>query len=155
MVLAGLAMVVAAGVPVLWHRSSRVTRENFSQIGMGMTKAEVDEILGPPGDYRTALGETERVNGSWYSDSDDEDRRVAWDENPEVEWPHTKWALWESDTLQVVISIDESGLVRSQYAAEQLMAQQTTSSGAPSACGTAGSRSRPCGDGSWSWRWRG
>jgi hypothetical protein len=51
--LAGLAVVAAAGV-VLWPRSqpsSRITRENFERIKEGMSRAEVETILGPPGDY--------------------------------------------------------------------------------------------------------
>jgi len=52
-VLAGLAVVVAAGVVVLWPRPERITRENFERIKEGMSQAEVEEILGPPGDYTT------------------------------------------------------------------------------------------------------
>jgi hypothetical protein len=53
-VLAGLAVVVAAGVVVLWPRSvSRITRENCDRIRVGMSRADVEAILGPPGDYTT------------------------------------------------------------------------------------------------------
>jgi hypothetical protein len=51
-VLAGLAVVVAAGVAVLWPRPARVTPENYLRIEAGMTLAEVAAILGaPPGDF--------------------------------------------------------------------------------------------------------
>jgi hypothetical protein len=59
--LVGLAVVVAAGAVVLWPQAappSRVTRENYDCIQEGMTRAEVEAILGPPGDYRTGLGES-------------------------------------------------------------------------------------------------
>jgi hypothetical protein len=49
--LAGLAVVVAAGVVVLWPRpepASRITVENFRRIREGMTRAEVEAILGMP-----------------------------------------------------------------------------------------------------------
>jgi hypothetical protein len=49
----GLAVLVAVGAFVLWPRQDRVTRENYDQIKVGMTRAEVDAILGPPGDYTT------------------------------------------------------------------------------------------------------
>jgi hypothetical protein len=55
-VLAGLAVVVAAGMVALWPKPSsliRVTEENLSRVRPGMTRAEVEAILGPPGDYRT------------------------------------------------------------------------------------------------------
>ena len=51
MVLAGLAVVVAAGMVVLWPRSepaSRITVESFRRIRKGMTRAEVEAILGMP-----------------------------------------------------------------------------------------------------------
>jgi hypothetical protein len=51
--LAGLAVVVGAGVVVLWPRAERITRENYEAIRLGMTRAEVEAILGPPGDYAT------------------------------------------------------------------------------------------------------
>jgi hypothetical protein len=52
--LAVLAAVVAAGV-VVWPRPLRATRENYDRIQVGMSRAEVEAILGPPGDYRTVL----------------------------------------------------------------------------------------------------
>jgi hypothetical protein len=47
--LAGLAVVVAAGAIVLLRRD-RVTRQNFDRITVGMSRTEVESILGPPGD---------------------------------------------------------------------------------------------------------
>jgi hypothetical protein len=53
LVLAGLA-VVAAGVVVLWPAPpSRITRENYDRIRVGMSRVEVEAILGSPGDYST------------------------------------------------------------------------------------------------------
>jgi hypothetical protein len=53
-VLAGLAvLLLAVGGFVLWPRPNRVARENFDRIREGMTRAEVEAILGPPGDYQT------------------------------------------------------------------------------------------------------
>ena len=51
--LAGLAVGVTAGAFMLWPRPSRVTRENFERIKKGMSRAEVEAILGPPGDSTT------------------------------------------------------------------------------------------------------
>jgi hypothetical protein len=55
--LAGLAVVIAAGV-VVWPRPLWATRANYDRIrdreGI-VTRAEVEAILGPPGDYRTVL----------------------------------------------------------------------------------------------------
>jgi hypothetical protein len=79
-VLAGLAVVVAAGVVVLWPRASQVTLENCQCICKGMTRFDVELILGgPPGDYRT------RPTWDWRQEDDfmrssflfDHDRRVG------------------------------------------------------------------------------
>jgi hypothetical protein len=56
--LAGLAVVVGAGTVVLWPRADRITLENFDRIKKGMRRAEVEAILGPPGDYTTGPTET-------------------------------------------------------------------------------------------------
>ncbi len=57
----GLALVAFAAF-VLWPRPDRVTRENFNLLRVGMSRAEVEAILGPSGDYRT--GPPSCVSGS-------------------------------------------------------------------------------------------
>jgi hypothetical protein len=52
-VLAGLVVMATVGVVVLWPRSERITRENYDRIRVGMSRAEVYAVLGPPGDYAT------------------------------------------------------------------------------------------------------
>jgi hypothetical protein len=49
----GLAVLVAAGAFVLWPRADRITRENFNRIHKWMSRAEVEAILGAPGDHTT------------------------------------------------------------------------------------------------------
>jgi hypothetical protein len=52
--LAGLAVVVAAvSVALRSAPPSRITRENCARIHEGMTQADVEAFLGPPGDYTT------------------------------------------------------------------------------------------------------
>jgi hypothetical protein len=51
--------LLAIGLFLFWPLSSQVTRENFERIRTGMSRAEVEAILGgPPGDYTT--GPTEK-----------------------------------------------------------------------------------------------
>jgi hypothetical protein len=52
-VLAGLAVVGAVGVVMLWPPEDRLTEQNFDQISVGMSRAEVEAILGPPRDNST------------------------------------------------------------------------------------------------------
>src|SRR5262249_11442376 len=52
--LALVLLLVGGMLPVLFPRPSPVTREAFIRIKAGMTRAEVESILGgKPGDYRT------------------------------------------------------------------------------------------------------
>jgi hypothetical protein len=49
-----LALMALAVVVVVWPartREARITPENCARIQMGMTRAEVEAILGPPRDY--------------------------------------------------------------------------------------------------------
>ena len=53
-VLVGLVVVSAAGLIVLRPWGDRLTTANISRVRPGMTRAEVETILGgPPGDYAT------------------------------------------------------------------------------------------------------
>jgi hypothetical protein len=94
--LAGLAAIVAAGVVVLWPRPSRVTRENFGRLKSGMTRAEVEAILGPPGDYRT--GETQVDRSISYSHS-----------KQDVSAEATLFWEWHSDTTWLLLGFDTKG----------------------------------------------
>jgi hypothetical protein len=87
--LAGLAVVVAVGVVVLWPRQNRITQENFDRIREGMSLAEVEAILGPPGDYRTGPTAYEEVG-------------------PTEEYDPTRMEWW-TDTLLIDIDFDETG----------------------------------------------
>jgi hypothetical protein len=94
--LAGLAVVVAARVIVLWQQPDRITRENCDRIREGMTRAEVEAILGPPGDYTT-----------WPTDI--------------TRWPRgTDWRMgdlfaeWRGDEGRILVLLDQDdGLVHS------------------------------------------
>jgi hypothetical protein len=114
--LVGLAVVVAAGVVVLWPRPpSRITRENYGLIREGMTRAEVEAILGPPGDYRTRLGESELSDQSWNPDLADYGPKIAtWltlDDNGRPLAPVSA-GIWISDSIRIdVWTLDDSGRV--------------------------------------------
>jgi hypothetical protein len=65
-----VALTLAFVVFVAWPRTSRVTRENYDRIQLGMSRAEVKAILGaPPGDY--ANGPTDRNDDLYLTESID------------------------------------------------------------------------------------
>ena len=46
----GLVALIGVAALVAWPRAERITPENFDRIKEGMSRAEVEAILGPPGD---------------------------------------------------------------------------------------------------------
>jgi hypothetical protein len=59
----GLLVLLAAGAFVAWPRSDRISATNFHRLRVGMSKAEVETILGPAGDHRT--GDTTLSSASY------------------------------------------------------------------------------------------
>jgi hypothetical protein len=117
-VLAGLAVVVAVGVVVLWPRQDRVTRANYDRIAEGMRLAEVEVILGPAGDYRTGLGESAFEGGCYWID-DVEGSWPAWSVLPSGSetGEMRKCAMWVNDTGIIGTTFDcsDAVLARSFY----------------------------------------
>jgi hypothetical protein len=87
--LVGLAVVGAAGVVVLWPRTERVTRENFDRIRKGMTRQEVEALLGPPEVYSTGPTTTDGPAVHRFFDVGDT--------------PHG--SVWETDTAIVQVTL--------------------------------------------------
>jgi hypothetical protein len=84
----GLALAGAV-LALAWPLPSRVTRANFDRIKEGMSRADVEALLGPPGDYTTAPTSFDRMEGVWR--------------------PGSKEAKWEGDECMVVVDFDASG----------------------------------------------
>jgi hypothetical protein len=115
--LAGLALVVAAAVVLVLPRPSQVKWENINRIQKGMTRAEVEAILGPPGDYRTRFGQTADGSGEedgWIPDPDEYSPAIATWHDGAGENPFGKFAgeaTWVGDTVVVLVVIDDTGRV--------------------------------------------
>jgi hypothetical protein len=141
LLLAGLA-VLAVGVVVLWPRTDRITRENYDRIQPGMTRAEVEAILGPPGDYRTGLGETYGLYArpgpaQWDIDSLDNDLSLPswpfvsllpWEPDsgqPDPDAELGKTVTWLGDSVRLEIIVDRSDHVRRSFIYNRRMTQGT------------------------------
>ena len=114
--LAGLVVVVAACVVVLSPtQPNRITQENCDRIKVRMSRAEVEAILGPPGDYRTRLGESKRkFDQSWNPDPADYGSVATWrsfDDHGNPLAP-VSVGIWISDSIRIdVYILDPSGRV--------------------------------------------
>jgi hypothetical protein len=96
-VLAGMAVVGAAGAVALWSRADRITRENFARLNTGMSRAEVEAILGPPGDYTT-------------SPPGDMGEEIVRDtETGERDAPGVDGLLWIADAGIIEVTFDRAG----------------------------------------------
>lgn len=106
-VLAGLAVVVA-GAYVLVLRADRVTAGNCCLIKYGMNAAEVEAILGPPGDYRT--GPTQELLPLQQPLTDDDCRTQAeleayWFKRPQPD-SGADVQTWKGDEGEIRVLID-------------------------------------------------
>jgi hypothetical protein len=110
-----LAVVVAAGVVVLWPGGGRVTQANairirrgmsFSEVKaiLGITRAEVEASLGPPGDHTT--GPTRPTGGG---------HACGWlcTRGPGVGLAYESVAQWLTDDGSIVVAFDAKGRVDS------------------------------------------
>jgi hypothetical protein len=88
----GLVGLAAAALWPRTPRAERITLDNYYRIDASMTRAEVEAILGPPGDYRTGPTTLSQgfsffiieVHGGWG------------------EPPFSRPVYWTSDTLEIV-----------------------------------------------------
>jgi hypothetical protein len=124
-------------------------RSNLGQLREGMTRAEVEAILGAPGDYSTGplefVGQPRSVRVEPSRESHGTDGST--------------YLQWADDTRFMGINFDAASYleVTTVCPVRRVAAQGPLDNllwRAPSASGTAGSRSRPCAGGRCSWCWR-
>jgi hypothetical protein len=107
-----LAVPVVIALFVFWPHPDRLNMENFDRITAGMTGKELEEILGPPGDYRT--GPTIRVcapevfllNGDNPWRTGGAIRAVPEDSAPPLDLNRPGTFVWDGDALYVAVMVD-------------------------------------------------
>jgi SmpA / OmlA family len=112
LVLAGLAVAcialavvaIGAGLLVTLPQTDRITEENFDQIRNGMTRAQVEAILGPPGDYTTGPVKIVFISGTSAVSQD----------------------LWLSDNLAINVWCNSSDQVFDTCCNDVVLIKQTT-----------------------------
>jgi hypothetical protein len=107
----GLAVLVVVGAFVLWPQTDqgdRITRENYNYIKIGMSRAEVEAILGPAGDYATGslrfAGPTLRVFSGEPSPPSEYVLSVRDAEGYDI-------VRWRNDTGILTVYFDRTGQV--------------------------------------------
>jgi hypothetical protein len=123
-VLAGLAVVVAAGAVVLWptQGQSPVTVQKYDQIRVSgsdvdpkdsMNRVEVVGLLGPPGDYTTRPTLTPSMAVGFFAPfiGDQKERRTR---RPDGFSPAIYVLSWQGDDLTISVVFDASHRVWSK-----------------------------------------
>jgi hypothetical protein len=120
-VLVGLA-VVAGGAVLLWPRPARITWDNYEAIRIGMARAQVEAILGPPGFYATGavypllnLGrrkETDAEGDRWVGEM-----IGTLPTNAEADF-------WQGNGMIVYLYFDPAGVVAAKEYRETVRLQQ-------------------------------
>jgi hypothetical protein len=103
-VLAGLAVVMAAGVVLLWPGQSQVTEENFSRIRKASTEADVERILGEPCHAFGSRPDGRYMKAWFSSEKPTKWMGVLFDESGSVQETFVqpaKESVWESRGLRV------------------------------------------------------
>jgi hypothetical protein len=116
-----LAVLVAVGVVALWPQPERITRENFNCVQTGMSRADVEAILGPPGDYRTMLTEEpleETLRSVRKHPTPEEIAEVFALLQSDV-----KHEIWMGDRGDIRVSIGPRGIIESQFTATEKVEQ--------------------------------
>jgi hypothetical protein len=116
-VLAGLTVaLVAVWAFVLWPRPDRVTQENFDRIAEGMSRAEVEAILGPPGDYSSGPLKTD--GEGFYPMLPDGSGLVEDARNPVISWAayggEGERVEWRNDNHLIDVDFNADGVFRSK-----------------------------------------
>jgi hypothetical protein len=115
-----LAVVIAAGAAALWARPAQVTRASCDRIRVGMSRAEVESLLGgPPGDYRTGptkMGpESEESLPMAVPSEPLPSEPSSPTPPPTINWalikPHAS-CTWQGDTGFIDVTFSPEGVVR-------------------------------------------
>jgi hypothetical protein len=94
LIVPGLVVVLVSPVFAPRPGPDQVTPQNYARTCDGMTREEVETILGPPGDYRT--GPTEQNEGVTIQAA------WAWMRYPRAE-------IWESDSGACFVAFSPTG----------------------------------------------
>jgi hypothetical protein len=119
LVLAGL---VAAGMVMSRCQPSRLTIENCDRIREGMTRAEVEAIVGvPPGDYRTRPPDDEKIDSSSMASFQKMQSTARWfGETLE---------MWRNDQVRLAVVFDSEDKVN-----HEMHGKPATSDAGPLEC---------------------
>jgi hypothetical protein len=113
-----VALAVAGAVTVLWPWP-RVTKESYERIKLGMTRGEVEAILGvPPGDYTGGPTRSSRLKSEMEIAHD-----LSWSGGSPETWG--EW--WKGDAADVMVRFSPSGLAVWKMYRQREREEQTTS----------------------------
>jgi hypothetical protein len=92
-------MVFPIAAMVMWPWPERIAERNFTRIAEGMRRAEVEAILGPPGDYTTGPTDSP-ARGGLYLLKRDESYYPMYDATQE----------WKGNTAIIRVGFDSANV---------------------------------------------
>jgi hypothetical protein len=115
----GLAVLASLGASAAAMRTGRITFDNYQRIAAGMSRSEVEAILGPAGDFTT--GPTSHVGRGEGVDYTYRLKLRGLDVVPDPP-QHLEWL---ADNLVVGVSFDSTGRVNCKEFCDQEREDQT------------------------------
>jgi hypothetical protein len=120
--LAGLAVVGAAGVVALRPQPNRITQENCDRIHPGMTRAEVVAIVGQPGDKATGPLDPVAYLEMKGIDSDGNQVFMTFQSQPDFSGSDS---YWSSDEQVLIVEFFPGDRVCVKYSGPYVRVQQS------------------------------
>jgi hypothetical protein len=96
----GMVALVGVGAFAFWPVPQRITRKNFDRIEIGMSRAEVEVIVGPPGDYTTGPTHLANIGRRLVISFGDDGQLLSLD-----------IAGWIADSAIICVGFNRSGVV--------------------------------------------
>jgi hypothetical protein len=105
-----VALIVAAAV-ALRSRQDRITLENYRRIRVGMSRTEVEAILGPPGNYSTGPKPLYGRDCEYWPEGSEQ---YWFESSPILRGPDELYE-WATDTARVRVMFDDAGVRGAAY----------------------------------------
>jgi len=111
LVCSGFALVVLIVVFVIWPKKSRINKANFGKIQVGMSQADLHQLLGPPQYEKVEIGRVEGPETYVISGMSNE---AAFRRG----FRYCQRQQWSSSEINITVILDHDGQVVCRYSSQ-------------------------------------